>query len=303
MRGHGDLLAVPAKCCRPLPGDEIVGYITRGRGRLGALGRLPERARTCSTTRSARSRSSGRAQDDGHLSDLAAASRPRTSRACWPGSPRRSPSSTPTSARSRPTPTRPGAATIEVVIEVSQPAPPRAHPPGGAKPARRARGHARGGHDGPARTSRAASARRRRSGLARAGVSSRAAAAGLGERPWRAPAGAAPCRCAGSARRRGRGATVPSISALIAAQVGLPGARGDVVCVADLAAGRRSPCRRSRIAWPSRNTPCLVRGNRESMPKPGRARRSAALGPPGARRRPLAGMRASSGHARGRAVN
>jgi GTP pyrophosphokinase len=32
VRGHGDMLAFLAKCCMPLPGDEIVGYITRGRG-------------------------------------------------------------------------------------------------------------------------------------------------------------------------------------------------------------------------------------------------------------------------------
>jgi len=32
VRGYGDLLAIPAKCCRPVPGDEIVGYISRGRG-------------------------------------------------------------------------------------------------------------------------------------------------------------------------------------------------------------------------------------------------------------------------------
>lgn len=32
VRGHGDLLAFLAKCCNPLPGEEIVGYITRGRG-------------------------------------------------------------------------------------------------------------------------------------------------------------------------------------------------------------------------------------------------------------------------------
>ncbi|HRU09596.1 MAG TPA: bifunctional (p)ppGpp synthetase/guanosine-3',5'-bis(diphosphate) 3'-pyrophosphohydrolase [Thermoanaerobaculia bacterium] len=32
VRGHGDLMAVLAKCCNPLPGEEIVGYVTRGRG-------------------------------------------------------------------------------------------------------------------------------------------------------------------------------------------------------------------------------------------------------------------------------
>jgi len=32
VRGHGDLLAYMAKCCNPLPGERIVGYITRGRG-------------------------------------------------------------------------------------------------------------------------------------------------------------------------------------------------------------------------------------------------------------------------------
>jgi GTP diphosphokinase / guanosine-3',5'-bis(diphosphate) 3'-diphosphatase len=32
VRGHGDLLAYLAKCCNPLPGEEIVGYVTRGRG-------------------------------------------------------------------------------------------------------------------------------------------------------------------------------------------------------------------------------------------------------------------------------
>ncbi len=32
VKGHGDLLAYMAKCCNPLPGERIVGYITRGRG-------------------------------------------------------------------------------------------------------------------------------------------------------------------------------------------------------------------------------------------------------------------------------
>ncbi|MBZ5702411.1 MAG: bifunctional (p)ppGpp synthetase/guanosine-3',5'-bis(diphosphate) 3'-pyrophosphohydrolase [Acidobacteriia bacterium] len=32
VRGHDDLLVFRAKCCNPIPGDEISGYITRGRG-------------------------------------------------------------------------------------------------------------------------------------------------------------------------------------------------------------------------------------------------------------------------------
>ncbi len=32
VRGHDDLMVYRAKCCNPIPGDSIVGYITRGRG-------------------------------------------------------------------------------------------------------------------------------------------------------------------------------------------------------------------------------------------------------------------------------
>jgi GTP pyrophosphokinase len=32
VRGHDDLMVHRAKCCNPIPGDEIVGYVTRGRG-------------------------------------------------------------------------------------------------------------------------------------------------------------------------------------------------------------------------------------------------------------------------------
>ena len=32
VRGHDDLMVYRAKCCNPIPGDEITGYVTRGRG-------------------------------------------------------------------------------------------------------------------------------------------------------------------------------------------------------------------------------------------------------------------------------
>src|SRR5260370_15188950 len=32
VRGQDDLLVFRAKCCNPIPGDDIIGYVTRGRG-------------------------------------------------------------------------------------------------------------------------------------------------------------------------------------------------------------------------------------------------------------------------------
>ena len=32
VKGENDLLATLARCCQPVPGEEIVGYVTRGRG-------------------------------------------------------------------------------------------------------------------------------------------------------------------------------------------------------------------------------------------------------------------------------
>src|SRR5260370_36020441 len=30
--GHDDMMAFRAKCCNPIPGDDTVGYVSRGRG-------------------------------------------------------------------------------------------------------------------------------------------------------------------------------------------------------------------------------------------------------------------------------
>ena len=43
VRGAPDILVKLAKCCTPVPGDEIVGFVTRGAGRLGAPRRLQQR--------------------------------------------------------------------------------------------------------------------------------------------------------------------------------------------------------------------------------------------------------------------
>jgi guanosine-3',5'-bis(diphosphate) 3'-pyrophosphohydrolase len=45
VKGENDLLATLARCCQPVPGDDIVGYVTRGRG-------VSVHATTCSNVRS-----------------------------------------------------------------------------------------------------------------------------------------------------------------------------------------------------------------------------------------------------------
>ena len=59
VRGIDDLMVFRARCCNPIRGEKIVGYITRGQGRVGPLRQLLERRSTCSTTRSGGSTSSG----------------------------------------------------------------------------------------------------------------------------------------------------------------------------------------------------------------------------------------------------
>ena len=101
---------VLAKCCSPVPGEEIVGYVTRGRGVSVHSRRLPERAQPALQPGARDRRRLGRRPRRRSIRSrccIETEDRPACSRA----SPRRSPSSTPTSARSRPTPSGPDAAT------------------------------------------------------------------------------------------------------------------------------------------------------------------------------------------------
>ena len=66
VRGVGDLLVRFSKCCHPIPGDPIVGYITRGRGVTVHLG-------TCPTLTNEKRR---RAAHRGRVGDAAAADLP-----------------------------------------------------------------------------------------------------------------------------------------------------------------------------------------------------------------------------------
>ena len=43
VKGLADVWVKLGRCCTPVPGDEIVGFVTRGPGRLRAPRRLPER--------------------------------------------------------------------------------------------------------------------------------------------------------------------------------------------------------------------------------------------------------------------
>ena len=59
VKGIDDVLVRLARCCNPVPGDEIIGFVTRGRGVSRPPARLPERHGSCSRALSASSRSSG----------------------------------------------------------------------------------------------------------------------------------------------------------------------------------------------------------------------------------------------------
>ena len=43
VRGHDDLMVYRSKCCNPIPGDDVIGYVTRGRGIAVHSKNCPER--------------------------------------------------------------------------------------------------------------------------------------------------------------------------------------------------------------------------------------------------------------------
>ena len=43
VEGLDDIMIHLARCCTPVPGDQIIGFVTQGRGRVGAPGRLCQR--------------------------------------------------------------------------------------------------------------------------------------------------------------------------------------------------------------------------------------------------------------------
>ena len=47
VRGLPDVWVRLGRCCTPVPGDEIVGFVTRGQGVVGAPHRLPQRHDRC----------------------------------------------------------------------------------------------------------------------------------------------------------------------------------------------------------------------------------------------------------------
>ena len=43
VKGHGDLLVYRARCCNPIRGEAVVGYVTRGKGVAVHSARLSQR--------------------------------------------------------------------------------------------------------------------------------------------------------------------------------------------------------------------------------------------------------------------
>ena len=59
VRGQGDMLVYRARCCNPIRGESIVGYITRGKGRRGSFRQVVRTLRTFCTSPNERLTSNG----------------------------------------------------------------------------------------------------------------------------------------------------------------------------------------------------------------------------------------------------
>ena len=98
VKGHDDLLVVfRAKCCNPIPGDEIVGYITRGR--VAVHTRACPNVQICCTRRNDASPSNGAARVPLPSGQLAIPL--RIAPVCWLKSRRSSAQPVPTFATSK----------------------------------------------------------------------------------------------------------------------------------------------------------------------------------------------------------
>ena len=103
VEGQDDLLVYRARCCNPIRGEEIIGYVTRGKGGRGPRACSAPMYRTFSTSPTAASRSSGASTRPRSRSRRpirsSSPSSATTAPACSRSSPRSSPTTGPTSAQ------------------------------------------------------------------------------------------------------------------------------------------------------------------------------------------------------------
>ncbi len=103
VRGADDLLVVRARCCNPIRGEKIVGYITRGKGVSVHSVNCPNVTNLC-TPPTGGLKSNGIAAPTRAATRSVSPSRSKTARDCSPRSAPRSPRSTRTSPTSKPRP-------------------------------------------------------------------------------------------------------------------------------------------------------------------------------------------------------
>ena len=120
VKGVADVWVKLAKCCTPVPGDDILGFVTRGGGVSRAPHRLHQRRRPAEPSRSGWSRSSGRRRP-ARCSSSRSRSRRSTGTGCSPTSPGRCPTSASTSCPRRCTTTRDRVAVSRFTFELADP--------------------------------------------------------------------------------------------------------------------------------------------------------------------------------------